>query len=493
MEIAIKSFKTKHNKPDLHTLFYPKSIAIVGASKNLIGGSKYYMALKSSGFFPIEGNVYLINPKIEKLFGESVYPSIKDDRIPKPIDLVIIAVSATTVPKILDECNKRAKFAVIYTSGFGEAGNEELDRQLKAIITQIDTRIIGPNGLGVLNPYSKLQIYPNWKEYKGNLSYIAQSGGTMARLYLCLGPLGIGFHNVVSIGNAYDLSITELISYFHDDPITKTIALYLESIPNGREFMKTAQKITPEKPIILWKGGQTNRGIRATASHTGGLAGSYDIWKAMCKQSGIMLADHFELFQDLVQTIVVRPRLPEGLNVAILVAGGGIGVEFTDTFEKFGLIIPDFEPKTIQTLSSLFPSVNTNFKNPVDLGEWGYNPQLFEKALKAVLEDSNIDVVVFVREPERFGIISELLNIPDAQKATIESLEKIAKDTQKPLFCNPSMNKDDEKSYKQRHEFQIAMIKAGIPVINYMLNIPKIILQLWNYRNYLVKQKSIQV
>lgn len=486
------SIKTEKNLPNLRTLFYPKSIAIVGASKNLIGGSKYYMALKSSGFYPKEGQVYLINPKIEKLFDENVYPSIKDNRIPKPIDLVIIAVSAPLVPKILEECNGIAKFAVIYASGFGEAGNKDLDRQLKAIIDKIDTRIIGPNGLGILNPYSKVQIYPNWKDYKGNVSYIAQSGGTMARLYLCLGPLGIGFHNVVSIGNAYDLSITELISYFYQDPLTQTIALYLESIPDGREFMRVAQEITAKKPIVLWKGGQTSRGIKATASHTGGLAGSYEIWKAMCKQSGIMMADHFEFFQDLVQTITVRPKLPNGLRIAILVAGGGIGVEFTDTFEKFGLIIPDFESKTVQKLASIFPNVNTNFKNPIDLGEWGYNPELFEQALLAVLDDKNVDIVVFVREPERFGIISQLLNIPDAQKATIESLERIAKNTDKPLFCNPSMNKDDEESYRKRHEFQIAMIKAGIPVINYMLNIPKIILQLWNYRNYLVKHKSSQ-
>ncbi len=485
MDSPFSVSKTIVEPESFHTLFNPKSIAIIGASKNLIGGSKYYIALKSSRYIPDKGKVYLINPKIDILFGEPVYPSILDPRLPKPIDLAIIAVSAAIVPKILLECHNNVKFAVIYASGFGEAGNEELDRNLKKVIAQIDTRVIGPNGLGILNPYSKVQIYPDWSPYKGNLSYIAQSGGTMARLYLCLGPLGIGFHNVVSIGNAYDISIAELISYFNQDTRTKTIALYLESVPNGREFMQIARKITPNKPIVLWKGGQSERGVKATFSHTGGMAGSYDVWKAMCKQSGIMMADHFELFQDLVQTICVRPSLPNGLRVAILVAGGGIGVEFTDTFEKFGLEIPDFDPETVQILSKIFPHVNTNFKNPVDLGEWGYNPILFEKALDAVAKDRNVDIVVFVREPERFRIISELLNIADAQKETIDSLARIAKKTEKPLFCNPSMNKDDTESYKLRHEFQIAMIKAGIPVINYMLNIPKIILQLWNYRKFL--------
>ncbi|MHA1519670.1 MAG: CoA-binding protein [Promethearchaeota archaeon] len=480
-----------HPNSNFKSLFYPKSIVIVGASKNLIGGSKYYHALKTSGYIPNEGKVYLINPKVSELFGEPVYPSISDIKIPKPIDLAIIAVSARIVPKILLECHNKVKFAVVYTSGFGEAGNIDLENEYREVISKIDTRVIGPNGLGVLNPYAKLNIYPNWVLYEGSLSWIAQSGGTMARLYMCLGPLGIGFHNVVSIGNAYDISITELLSYFHNDPMTKTIALYLESIPNGREFMEMAKKITPNKPIVLWKGGQSERGIKATASHTGGMAGSYDVWRAMCKQSGILLADHFELFQDLVQVAYVRPKLPKGLRVAILVAGGGIGVEFTDTFQKQGLIIPDFDNSTIEGLSQIFPSVNTNFKNPIDLGEMGYDPRLFEKAFLLVLEDPNVDIVVFVREPERFEIISQLLRIPDAQKATVESLTRIAKQTDKPIFCNPSMNKDDEKAYSLRHEFQIAMIQAGIPVINYMLNIPKIIKQLYNYGKFLDRQSSI--
>lgn len=474
---------------NFRSLFYPKSIVIIGASKNMIGGSKYYFALKSSGYIPHEGKVYLINPKYTSLFDERVYSSLKDPEIPKPIDLAIIAVSANHVPEVLLECNKKVKFAVIYTSGFGEAGNEELDHQLRKVISLVDTRVIGPNGLGVLNPYANLNIYPNWIQYKGHISYIAQSGGTMARLYLCLGPIGIGFHHVVSIGNAYDISINELISHFAEDPKTKTIALYLESITDGRNFMKLAQEITQKKPIVLWKGGQTERGIKATSSHTGGLAGSYEVWKAMCKQSGIMLADHFELFQDLVQVASIRPFCPEGLRVAILVAGGGIGVEFTDTLQKANLIIPNFEQKTIDGLSKLFPGVNTNFRNPIDVGEWGYDPRLFEKAFELVLADENVDSVVFVREPERFGLISELLGIPDAQKMTLDSLAKIAKNTEKPIFCNPSMNKDDEQSYKQRHDFQIEMIKIGIPVINYMKNLPEIIHQFYIWGQY---QKKFQ-
>ena len=486
----IPSSKTNEHPPeDFTPLFYPKSIAIIGASKNKLGGSKFLMALQSSGYIEDGGKVYLINPKFQELFGFPVFPNLMDSNIPKPIDLAIIAVSAKFVPSIVKQCNKICKFAVIYTSGFGESGNIILDNDLKDAIASVDTRFIGPNGLGVLNPYSKLAIYPRWGQSKGQISWVAQSGGTMARLYLNLGPMNIGFHNVVSIGNAYDISITDLLTHFHLDPITKTIALYLESIPDGREFMRIAQAITPTKPIVLWKGGQSIRGVQATLSHTGGLAGSYEIWKAMCKQSGIMLADHFEFFQDLVKVVSLRPNVPKNLNVAILVAGGGIGVEFTDMFEKMGLTIPDFEPQTITGLKELFPPVNTSFNNPIDLGEYGYDPRLFAQAFKLVLADRNISSVVFVREPERFNIISKMLDIDDAGQMTIDSLAKIIQTTDKPVFCNPSPNRNTVEAYEIRYNFQLQMIKAKIPVIEIPTNIPKIILQLYDYGKFLESRK----
>jgi len=356
----------------------------------------------------------------------------------------------------------------------------------------VNTRFIGPNGLGVLNPYAKLMIYPEWGHYKGSVSYISQSGGTMARLYLMLGSVGLGFSNVVSIGNSYDIQVTELMRYFLSDPMTRTIALYLESLSNGREFMQLARKISPVKPIVLWKGGQSARGALATISHTGGLAGSYTIWEAMCRQSGILLADHFELFMDMVQVANIQSLLPKSLNVAVLVAGGGIGVEFTDRFEQEGLTVPEFTSETIEKLAQIFPGVNTSFKNPVDLGEYGYNPPHFAQALEIVLDDPNIDSVVFVREPERFKIISQMLGIADAQATTIQTICEVVQNSTsgKPIYCNSSQNKDSEEAYIVRHDFQIKMIEAGIPVINIMSNIPKIIRQFYYYEKFLHSKKQ---
>jgi acyl-CoA synthetase (NDP forming) len=466
---------------NIEYIFSPRSIAIIGASHNKIGGSKYYLANKTSGYVENGGKIYLINPKLETLFGEVVYPSLQDERIPKPVDLVIIAVPARHVPQIILECHNQALFGVIYSSGFGEAGNLELESQLVHAVSQVNTRFIGPNGLGILNPYHNLTIYPDWEHFTGGISYIAQSGGTMARLYLMLGSIGIGFRKVVSIGNAIDIKITDLLRCFASDPKTNTIALYLESVPNGREFFELARKITEYKPIILWKGGQTPRGINATLSHTGGLAGKFKIWEAMCKQAGIILADHFELFMDLNQIMAIRPVLPKSLDVAVYVAGGGIGVEFTDVCEKEGINIVDLSPSTIEKLSQIFPRVNTNFNNPIDTGEMGYDPSLFAKGFEAVLQDPNVDSVIFVREPERFEIISGLLGIPDAQKATVDYIQDLTAKYQKPVFCNLSKNEEGETSYQVQYAFKKELIQIGVPVIDIITNIPKIIKELHKF------------
>jgi acetyltransferase len=480
MENAAKT----NNHSGLNSLFYPKTVVIIGASKNKVGGIKYFFSLKSSGFIADGGQVFLINPKLTELYGQPVYPNLDAEAIPKPVDLAIIAVPASAVPEVVRQCHKKVKSAVIFSSGFAESGEHDLDQDLRKAINSVDTLIIGPNGLGIINPYSKLTVFPEWPLYPGNISYIAQSGGTMARLYFFLGTLGIGFHNVISIGNAYGISPSQLIEYFSEDPKTKSIALYLESIPNGREFMEVAKKVSPKKPIVLWKGGQTDSGVKAAFSHTGGLAGMYDVWKGMCKQSGIMLAEYFEIFLDLTQVATIRPIAPKNLNVAIVVAGGGIGVEFTDNFEKEGLKVPRLSQETQNALAELFPGVNTNFKNPVDLGEYGYVPNMFAEAISIIIKDPNIGNLVFVREPERFPLLSQNLGIKDPMQLTLDTLLPIFKEHQKPVFCNPSQNAETEESFKLRHEFQLAMIKAGIPVINYMKNIPQIIQQLYNYGRF---------
>ncbi len=487
-EINLNNVKKGSNISDFHSLFHPSTVAVIGVSKNLVGGIKYVMALDNSGFIKSGGKVFPINPKYQELYNYKVYPSLEHPDIPESIDMAIIAVPAPQVPEVVRACNKRVKFAIIFTSGFGESGEHQLQKELEKAVKEVDTRIIGPNCLGIMQPYSKLTYYPQFPMPKpGKISYISMSGGTTARLTVMLDSEQIGFNNIVSIGNSIDVQPSELMQYFAKDGVTNCIALYIESIKNGREFFDTAKQITKKIPIILWKGGKGELGKKATVSHTGGLAGDYKIWQSMARQSGIMIADHFEYFHDLVLCATLEIKSVKSKNVGIIVAGGGIGVEFTDMAESLGLNVPELTKETQKKLAEIFQSVNTNFKNPVDLGEYGYVPEYFNKALKIIVEDPNIDSVLFVREPERFDIFSVILKIPDMVKTTIDGIVEVAKQTNKPMFCNLSPNSLNTKAYKDRHNFKIKMLEVGIPVIDYLPNMVRLVADFADYEKY--KQK----
>jgi acyl-CoA synthetase (NDP forming) len=477
---------------DMTRLFYPKTIAVIGVSKNRIGGIKFVFA--NQEFVNDGGKVYPINPKYQELFGFKVYPSLFDSEIPE-IDLAYISVPAKSVPDVVRECGrKKVKFAVIFSSGFGESGNLELQTKLEDAINSVKdtTRFIGPNCLGINNPYSKIHYYPGMPTAQGNISYVSMSGGNTGRLAGWMVSQGCGFANVVSIGNSIDLTPSDFINYFRNDPKTKTIALYLESIHDGRRFIEAIKKTSAVKPIVLLKGGQSEVGVQAVQSHTGGLAGSIDIWKALAKQFGVIFTDHFELFQDALTCFSIDYHLPKNENVCVLVAGGGISVEIADICIQNGLKIPELTEETQKALGKVFPPINTNFKNPVDTGEYGYVPELFAKALEIVANDPNIDTVLFVREAERFNIFQETMGRDDMKEVTIDSISKILKKVKKPMFCSTSPNGQEESAYKARYEFKINMLKENLPVIDYIPNVAKIIKQMICYDRYLKKVTSLE-
>ena len=477
---------------DLTSLFYPKSIAVIGVNKNRIGGIKFVFA--NQEFVKEGGKVFPINPKYKELFGFKVFPSLFDPEVPE-IDLAYISVSAKLVPDIVRECGKKkVKFAVIFTSGFGESGNHKLQAELEDAVDEAKkngTRFIGPNCLGINNPYSKIHYYPGMPTAPGNISYVSMSGGNTGRLAGWMVSQGGGFSNVVSIGNSVDLAPADFLYYFRDDPKTKVIALYLESISDGRRFIEAVKNTSAVKPIVLLKGGQTEVGVQAVRSHTGGLAGSIDIWKALAKQYGIIFTDNFELFQDALTCFSIDYHLPKNENVCVLVAGGGISVEIADICFRKGLNIPPLSEETQKALGKVFPPINTNFKNPCDLGEYGYVPELFAQALEIVAKDPNIDTILFVREAERFNIFEETMGRNDMKQVTIDSISKVLKKVKKPMFCSTSPNGQEERAYTARLEFKVNMLKENLPVIDYIPNVAKIIKEMICYNRYLEKVDKI--
>ncbi|MHA1734588.1 MAG: CoA-binding protein, partial [Promethearchaeota archaeon] len=318
-------------------LFYPNNIAVIGVSNNPVGGLKYIVAHELSGY---EGGLYPINPKYEEIGGRKVYPSLDAEGVPD-IDLCVIAIPAKFVPDAVRQCHRKGvKFAIIFSSGFGEAGNEELDSELVRAIAEGPTRVVGPNCLGVLNTESNVTYFPGMEYHEGNISIVSQSGGTTARLMAFLTSLGMGMANVVSIGNSVDLTVTDFLEYFKDDPRTEVVVLYMESIRDGRRFLEVLKEVTREKRVIVWKGGQTEVGGIAAQSHTGGLAGSYEVWKAALRQGGAIHGEYFEQVVDLVIACALKVPLPKNKKVGVVISGGGLCVEFTDTLIKHGLEVP---------------------------------------------------------------------------------------------------------------------------------------------------------
>ena len=477
----------KSNFIDMDPIFCAKNIAVIGCSKNKVSGMKFIFAFELSGYFKKGGKAFPINPKYDELYGYKVYPSIFDPEIPD-IDLAIIAVPAKFVPDVVRECGKKGvKFAVIFSSGFAESGNYELQKELDKAVNEVNhiTRFIGPNCLGINAPHSGIHYYPGMTSVAGNVSYVSMSGGMTARLTTWLSSIGLGMRNVVSIGNSIDLSATDFINYFREDPETRIIALYLESIPDGRKFIEAIKKTTPIKPIILFKGGQSEVGGKAAKSHTGGLAGSIDIWKAMAKQYGVIITDHFEQFADFVTAFSVKYHLPPNRNVGIVLAGGGLGVEYADMCINQGLNVPEFTPETVKKLSEVFPSVNTSFQNPVDLGEYGYVPDFFKKALEIVAADPNISSLIMVKEAERFFVFEKVLGIENMEELTISSMSEVLENLKKPAFCSTSPNNLDMVSYEARLNFKVKMMKKNLAVIDYIPNVCQIIDRMVDYHKFL--------
>ncbi|HMF31294.1 MAG TPA: CoA-binding protein [Candidatus Lokiarchaeia archaeon] len=470
---------------DLTPLFYPQNIAVIGVSHNKVGGIKYIVAHEVSGF---SGGLYPINPNYQEIDGRRIYPSLEDPDVPD-IDLAIIAVPAPNVPDVVRDCHRKGvKFAIIFSSGFEESGRDDLDRELRAAIAEGPTRIVGPNCLGVFNQESRVNFYYAMSfDLPGNISFVSQSGGTTARLLVALQSMGIGLQNAVSIGNSIDVSIGEMLLYFKDDPKTGLIVLYMENMEKekGPEFLAALQATTRVKPVIIWKGGQTDVGIKAAKSHTGGLAGSYRIWQAALRQYGVIVAENFEEMRDFAAAMSIHPPLPRGNRVGIVLSGGGIGVEFADAICKQGLEVPELTAETQAKLAEYIPDINSSFRNPVDLGEYGYVPTYYGQALKAIAEDANVDAILTVREPERSTWFENSLQLTDFDGQNLVVL-KSATEVGKPIFMNLSPNSELPEDYAKRYNFRKRlMLEDGIPTIDYTPHAAKLLKQMAAYQRYL--------
>ena len=382
----------------LNSIFRPKRIALIGVSNNpdSVGG----ITLRNLVGGGYNGVVYPVNPKREAVFGIPCYPDVKS--LPKTPDLAVIMTAAKFVPQLVHECGEAGiNGLIIMSAGFKESGPEgkALEAQVKAEKAKYpDMRVIGPNCLGILVPGLNMNVsFADGMPKKGHVAFISQSGALCTSVLDWAYESNIGFSYFVSIGNSMDVNFGDLIDYFGQDPNTKSIVLYVESLSYARTFMSAARAFSREKPIIVYKSGRFPESAAAAASHTGAMASEDSIYDAVFRRAGLARVFEFGNIFDFTD-LVGRRRVPKGNRLAIVTNAGGPGVMATDSLISMGGKLVKLSEETMQKLNDYLPPFWSH-GNPIDvLGD--ATPERFAKATEIVLEDKNVDAVLVLLTPQ---------------------------------------------------------------------------------------------
>ncbi len=405
----------------LDKFFSPKSVAVIGASKNRgkIGHS-ILEALKEG----YKGEIYPINPHEQELFFLKVYKSVLD--VKEPIDLAVIAVSKDIVPKVLRECvKKKIEAVVIISSGYSEIGDKKAEEELKGIVKGTATKIIGPNCLGVFDGYSQVDtlFLPESKLKRpgeGGISFISQSGAFGSTLLDLIADQKIGISKFVSYGNQAGLKDVDFLEYLGQDEKTKVIVMYMEGVSDGRKFMEVAKRVSAKKPVIIFKAGKTEKGSAAASSHTGALAGSYDVYKAAFKQTNVMEAQTIEEIFDFAK-VLEKQKLPKGKRIGIITNGGGFGVIASDDVVENGLELVEFSKENAEILKKVLPEYG-NVSNPLDLiGD--ADQEKYRGALEVLVKDKSVDGIIVIL----------IFQTASLQPTVVDIIASIKAKTEKPL------------------------------------------------------------
>jgi len=360
-----KTYLPPVDPQDVAPLFYPKSVAFVGASGKM--GKWGYTLLTSTIGSGYTGDVYLVNPKGGTIAGRPVYKSVKD--IPGAVDVGVVTIPAEGVPALIPEFkDKGIKKMLLIASGFAETGDEgtKKEHELVELARAADIHIIGPNTMGICNPHINFYCTGSHVQPEpGSTGVLAQSGNMGLQLLSFAELQGIGIRGFCGSGNEAMITIEDYLDGFEIDPLTNTVMLYIESIKNGRRFFESARRVGKKKPIILLKGGQTKAGGKAAASHTGAMSSDSRVFNAVCKQAGIVKVEKPMELLDLSAAFSSLP-LPKGKRVAIMTLGGGWGVVAADLCETYGLDISELTPDIIEKIDKILPPYWSK-SNPIDL------------------------------------------------------------------------------------------------------------------------------
>jgi len=344
-------------------ILYPDAIAVIGASAspNKVG----YSVLRNLLSFP--GDLYPVNPARAELFGRKAYSSVKD--IPGPVDWAVIAVPARLVPEVMEECGEKGvRLAIIVSAGFREIGGAgaALEEEVMAIARKHSVRVIGPNCLGIMMPHAGINAtFDPVSPRAGDVAFISQSGAIITTVVDWSLPEEFGFSSVISVGNQADLGFEDYLRFAEQDPRTRSITLYVEEIQDGRGFSQIVREVAGRKPVVAVKSGSSRKGRAAASSHTGSLAGSYDVYVAAFRQAGVIparsLRDAFNLAE-----LLASEGYPQGKRAIAVTSAGGFAVLASDYAEAHGVDMVDLPDEVLHELNAFLPPF-WNHANPMDI------------------------------------------------------------------------------------------------------------------------------
>ena len=412
----------------LDAIFFPKTIAIIGASRK--PGSVGHSLLANLIDSRFQGIVYPVNPHAKGILGIKCYPNVIE--IPDIVDLAVIVVPVQYVPDVLEECGKKGiKGAIIITAGFKEIGGQgiEAENKVKDICKKYGISLVGPNCLGVMNtsPQSSMNAtFGTQMPREGNIAFMSQSGALCVAVLDYAKEANVGFSMFISMGNKAGVNENELLLYLKEAKNTVVILMYLEDLVDGREFMSIAREITSHptnpKPIIALKAGRTRLGAKAASSHTGSLAGSDKVYDAIFEQCGVLRGDTLEEVFDIVKAFSSQPQ-PQGSNVVIITNSGGPGILATDALIQNGLEIAPFSPALKKKLRTILPPT-ANINNPIDLIAEAQH-ELYEATLRETLTQKDIHSALIILTPTAFTHVDKIAH----------TIVRAAKTYKKPILC----------------------------------------------------------
>lgn len=457
---------SKIEQSPLYGIANPGSIAMFGASNKYTAmGTSMLSSILQMGY---EGKIYPVHPSEKTVLDHTAYQSVLD--LPETPDLAIMVLPTRVVPEVMEACGQKGiKNAIVVSGGFKETGAEgaQLEEQLRQTAAKYQIRFLGPNCIGAVNTHLKFNsTFLPCEHPPGFIGMASQSGSFITQMFAYLGRYGLGFSTGFSVGNEADIDLVDCMQYLAVCPNTRVIALYIESIRRGREFIDTARQIIPEKPIVAYYAGGTEAGRRAGLSHTGALAGEDRVYDGVFRQSGVIRAQSIEELFDICWCLGAS-SLPKGNRVAVQTHSGGPGAVAADACGRAGLDLPTFSPETKEKLGEYVPPT-ASINNPVDLTFTRRNLDYFVDIPGILKEDENVDALLMYLMMPRRNIINAMESMGVPKEDVEAESEKFIRDQSRQLA---DMMLQSEKPvigfsyYSVESSFIRGLYDAGAPVL----------------------------